>query len=243
MKTVNLDLSYINDLPAGSTIVAAPYLIKGASTLNLVLTGVNESKFRVDVLEIDWGDGSSVETYKRDLFYNYRTQSIFDEILYGKVAGSVMTTHSHDYANDTTAYALQYTASFTVYYNNGSLIYIEQPIIVYWDSFYDNIEKLSILDTQIQPLETNDTFLNFESLKDKSIIVGALRDEGKPLRSDFGYEIEPLKPPQDYVYVSEDNPEQPPSIYIDVESFLATCEGIDIEYNTTTLIKTNVKYI
>lgn len=243
MKTVNLDLSYINDLPNGSTITATPLLIKGASTLNVVLTGVSESKFRVDFVEIDWGDGSSVETYKRDLFYNYKNQSIFNEVLYGKVAGSVMLVYSHNYSNDTTAYALKYTGSFTFYYNDGSLIYIEQPIIVYWGSFYDDVDRLSVLDTQIQPIATNDTFLNLESSKDRAIVVGALRDEGVPLRSDFGYEIEPLKPPQDYVYVYED-PNNPTVVdYVNITRYLATCEGVDIEYSSGTLITPNVKYI
>lgn len=242
MKNVNLDLSYINELSKGSTITATPLLLKGASTLNLVLTGVNENKFRVDFLEIDWGDGSSPEMHKRDLFYNYKNQSIFNEILYGKVAGSVMLIYPHNYINDTTAYALKYTASFTFYYNDGSLIYIEQPIIVYWGSFYDDIDRLSVLETQIQPLETNDTFLNLESSKDRALVVGALRDEGVPLRSDFGYEIEPLKPPQDYLYVYEDSSASILLDYIDITGVLATCEGVDIEYAPGILIIPNIKY-
>lgn len=150
-------------IPTNLIIEAPPITIKGATTLNLSLTGIPEQDYRVDLLTINWGDGSSTETYKRDIFRNYRTSSIFNEVLYGKLGGSILGVYNHDYINQTSSYNTPYTLNIVIQKNNGRYINIQQPISSFWGSYYDDINDLSILDAQVLPLTGNNSFLSLES--------------------------------------------------------------------------------
>lgn len=144
------------------SLTAAPVLLKGATTLSVSLTGVSEEDYKVDVLSLEWGDGALTETYKRDIFFNYKTSSIFNEVLYGKLGGSVLGVYTHDYINQTDAYKAVYTLNILIQKNNGKYISIQQPIHNYWGSYYDNLNNLSILDMQVLPLTGNNSFVSFE---------------------------------------------------------------------------------
>jgi len=155
------------------TIVANPIVLKGATTLALSLTGISEEDYRVDMLTISWGDGAVTETYKRDIFFNYRTTSIFNEVLYGKLGGSILGVYNHDYINQTDTYKISYTLNIVIQKNNGKYIYIEQPVYSYWASFYDDLNNLSILDMQVLPLTGNNSFVSLEG-RDGSIFAANL---------------------------------------------------------------------
>ena len=179
MKNVSIDLNIGQQI---NTIIARPtVLLKGATNLYFVLTGVSEVDVRVNSLTIDWDDGTIPTSRKRDLIYNYREQSIFDEVLYGKLGGSVMTVYSHEYYNDTTVYAACFCPTLTIEWENGGYTTVKQPITIFWDSYYDDVEDLGILNTQILPVESNKTFTNFESKSDMSTLITVLDTEGIPL--------------------------------------------------------------
>lgn len=177
MNTVNANLS-VNKL-SNQTVVFSKLDIKGATTLNLVLTAIPEVEYKVAAITIDWGDNSQLVDLKRDLFFNYKTQSIFDEILYGRLGGSVLTVYSHDYTNDTNIYSVNYTPAVTLFWEDGTYTRLVQPIGVFWGSFYDDVGELNVLSTQIQPVSTNLTFVNLESKKDKTTLIGYLGTSGK----------------------------------------------------------------
>ena len=205
--TLNYDLNaYFNN----ATVQPKPVILKGATTVNISLTGISEEKSAVDVITIDWGDGDR-EVKKRDLFFNYKTQSIFNEVLYGKINGTALGVFSHDYVNKYNTYEVNYTISIVVLKNTGQFIYIKQPVRCFWGSFYDNIERLTTLNSQILPLETNDTFLNLEG-KNGTIIAAGLRESGVPLLSGTLADIEPL---DTFGFMEP--------------GFLATSDNIDIE--------------
>lgn len=156
-----------------------PLLIKGESTVNFVLTGVKEDSYNVLFLDINWGDGSTILTKKRDAVYNYREQSIFDEILYGKIGGSVCVLYPYRYSNQTSSYCLNLTSCFTLTYNSGEIVYFYQPLQVYQGSFYDDVIDLVAISTQILPTSANTTFVNFESKNDIQIIPSLLTANGQ----------------------------------------------------------------
>jgi hypothetical protein len=161
MNTVTVSYN-ISSSPNDITFVADPILLKGSTTLSVSLTGVSESDFRVDLLTINWGDSSKQETYKRDVFFNYRTSSIFNEVLYGKLGGSILGVYNHDYRNQSDSYEAIYTLNVVIQKNNGKYVYIEQPVRCYWSSFYDSLSGLSILDMQVLPLTGNSGFVSLE---------------------------------------------------------------------------------
>ncbi len=162
MNTTTLNFT-VSSSSTNIALTATPIVLKGATTLVLSLTGVSEEDFKVDILTINWGDGSLTETYKRDIFFNYRTSSIFDEVLYGKLGGSVLSVYNHDYINQTSNYGVPYTLNIVIQKNNGKYISIQQPISSYWGSYYDDLSDLNILDTQVLPLTGNNSFISLES--------------------------------------------------------------------------------
>ena len=161
MNTTTLNFT-VSSSSTNIALTATPIVLKGATTLVLSLTGVSEEDFKVDILTINWGDGSLTETYKRDIFFNYRTSSIFNEVLYGKLGGSVLSVYNHDYINQTSNYSVPYTLNIVIQKNNGKYISIQQPISSYWGSYYDDLNDLTILDTQILPLTSNSSFISLE---------------------------------------------------------------------------------
>jgi hypothetical protein len=165
------------DLPiitSNQIITKEPLLYKGSTTVNFVLTGVIEEMYDVLFLQIDWGDGTPKRTFQKDLIYDYREQSIFNEVLYGKIRGSIATFHSHEYANSLNSYNSSLTAQFLFIYNNGAHVHIIQPISIFSGSYYDEIGELSILNTQIVATSANNTFFNFEGRRNKQTFVGIM---------------------------------------------------------------------
>jgi hypothetical protein len=186
--TLNYDL---NNSFNNITMQVKPVILKGATTLNISLTGILENDFRVDQVVIDWGDNTKQEVYKREIFFNYRTQSIFNEILYGKLNGSVLGVYSHDYINEYSTYETDYVISIIIQKNNGKFIYIKQPVRSFWGSFYDSLERLTILNTQILPLTSNNSFVNFEGV-DGTTFAANLANTGVALVSGGVQDVTPI---------------------------------------------------
>ena len=206
--TLNYDL---NNSFNNITMQVKPVILKGATTLNISLTGVLENDFKVDQVVIDWGDNTKQEVYKREIFFNYRTQSIFNEILYGKLNGSVLGVYSHDYINEYNTYEANYVISIIIQKNNGKFIYIKQPVRSFWGSFYDSLKRLTILNTQILPLTSNNSFVNFEGV-DGTTFAANLANTGVALVSGGVQDVTPID-----IFG-----------YLDL-GFLATSDSIDIE--------------
>lgn len=211
MKTLNIQFDYLSGAFNSTIITREPILIKGATTVTFSFTGVSERDYKVDTLHISWGDGSHIESYKRDIFFNYKTQSIINEVLYGHLGGSILTDYSHNYYNETDLYGVEYTAKILLNKNDGSFAYIVQPLVVYWDSYYDSIKKISLLNSQVLPLSTSFTFINIETEYDRVTIPSVLNVVGRPL-SQPNTTVIPLctygvTDIEEFVYLSETEPE------------------------------------
>lgn len=181
----NININYSLSSAATETIFQPTITVKGRSNVDFLLYEVDETVNTVLFLDIDWGDGSKNTNLRRNAFFDYRTQSIYNEVVYGKVGGSVCTSQSHIYNNNTTSYGLLLTATFTFYYDNGAVTTMYQPVNVYWGSFYDDITELVAINTQIQPISTNRTFVNLESKQDIRVIPSLLDTTGAEVQRDF----------------------------------------------------------
>ena len=183
MKNININYSLSSAVT--QTIFQPSISLKGQTEVTYLLYDINEDINNVLFLDINWGDGSSVVNLRRNAVYDYRTQSIFDEILYGKIGGSVCTPQKHVYNNNTITYGVALTATFTLYYDNGAITTIYQPHTLYWASFYDDITELVAINTQIQPVSTNRTFVNLESKRNIQTLPSLLDITGLPVRREF----------------------------------------------------------
>lgn len=142
--------------------------IKGGSSIKLDLLEIDESAFKVKVLNIDWGDGVS-EEHKFNIFLDYYSESILPEVQYNK-QGSVCLEYTHTFNSNQSAY-------FTLYYINVDLIYFNGvrgratiPVRVSKPSMYDRIGELKIINNQILPLSSSNTLLNIQTEKEFFVI-------------------------------------------------------------------------
>ena len=136
---------------------------KGAPSIVYVLTGINEKSSQALSLDINWGDDSQIEYFQRDVVFNYRKKSIFNEVLYGKVGGSILDQYSHTYVPGVSSFFSNLTAQFLIYFSNGFYANLLQPIRLIRESYYDSIQKLGILNTQMIGTSASNTVANLQS--------------------------------------------------------------------------------
>ena len=114
-------------------------------------------------LDINWGDSSNIQYAQKDIVFNYKTNSIFDEVLYGKVGGTILNQYEHTYAPVVSSFFTNLTAQFLIHYNNGFYANINQPIKLIRESYYDNIQKVGITSTQMVGISASNTIANLQS--------------------------------------------------------------------------------
>jgi hypothetical protein len=191
----------LSDVSLSQFIVNDALLIKGTNTLTLNLTGLVEDEHDIIFLRLIWGDGT-VASYQKPVVYDYKNNSIFDEILYGKIGGSVATVYEHTYINNTTSYNVALTAQFVAIYRNGTVVNFLQPIYIVSDSFYDRIDNIKLLSSQILPNSSSNTVISIESDFNKQTYLGVLSG------SDITLDLPSFEPDDGYVFVFTSDNEQ-----------------------------------
>ena len=171
MNTVYVNLSSIY---SNITLKNEELYLKGDSTLQFVLTGVSEEVNDAISLEINWGD-ATIENYKKDLVYNYKEKTIFNELIYGKLGGSVMTFYNHPFDLNPSSNFTTLTAQLLIYYSNGVYADIYYPLTLVSESYYDNIKKFAINNTQMNSLSTSNTIANLQSKFNKQTYITYLQ--------------------------------------------------------------------
>jgi len=160
MNTIFINLGTIT---ANTTNTLDAIDFKGAPSINFVLTGIDESVNKALTMDIQWGDGTDIQFAQKDIVFNYKKKSIFDEVLYGKVGGTILNQCKHTYVPTASSYFTEVGAQFLIYFNNGFYANITQPIKLIRESYYDDIQKLGIMNTQMVGLSTSNTVANLQS--------------------------------------------------------------------------------
>lgn len=148
--------------------------VKGKTSITFVLTGINESRNYATYLVINYGNSTDNIAVKKDLVYDYKNKSIFNEVLSDKPGGTIMSTYENVYSNETSNFNSPLTAQFLITFRDGSKTLFIQPLNIYNASYYDEIGELSITNSQISPLSTSNTFVNFEGKLNKQTYVGLI---------------------------------------------------------------------
>ena len=151
-------------------------VFKSDPTINFVLTGIDESANQALTLDINWGDGTDINFNQKDLVFNYKKESIFNEMLYGKLGGTILDSYEHTYVPSISTFATSLTAQFLIHYNNGFYASILQPIKLVRESYYDNIQKLGIQSTQMTGASGSNTVANLESKFDRRTYITYLNN-------------------------------------------------------------------
>jgi len=169
----------VSSFTSGDTVTLSGIDIKSKTNITYILSNIVESNYEALFLDIDWGDGSPVENYTRPVIVDYRNSNIIDEIVYNKPLGSILTTKSHLFYNNTSYFNSSILMQMLIIYKNNSFLRINQPINIYQASYYDEVGDIDILSAQVMPLSTNNTFINLESKLGNYTYVAALETYNK----------------------------------------------------------------
>ncbi len=173
MSNIFINLSATTE---NTDVLKEEITFKSDPTITFVLTGIDESANQALTLDINWGDGSDINFNQKDLVFNYKKESIFNEMLYGKLGGTILDSYEHTYVPSISTFATSLTAQFLIHYNNGFYASILQPIKLMRESYYDNIQKLGIQSTQMTGASGSNTVANLESKFDKRIYITYLNN-------------------------------------------------------------------
>lgn len=173
MSNIYINLSAITE---NTTTIVDEVVFKGIPTVNFILTGIDETVGSAITLDINWGDNSGIVYEQKDIVYNYKEESIFNEMLYGKVGGTILSQYEHKYVPVLSSFFTNLTAQFLVHYNNGYYANIFQPITLVRESYYDNIQKLGITSTQMVGASASNTVANLQSKFNNSTYITFLNN-------------------------------------------------------------------
>ena len=173
MSNIFINLSATTE---NTDVLKEEITFKSDPTITFVLTGIDESANQALTLDINWGDGTDINFNQKDLVFNYKKESIFNEMLYGKLGGTILDSYEHTYVPSISTFATSLTAQFLIHYNNGFYASILQPIKLVRESYYDNIQKLGIQSTQMTGASGSNTVANLESKFDKRTYITYLNN-------------------------------------------------------------------
>ena len=174
MQTITYTVSTNPWVTQGNAVIFSDIIyLKGQTTFELDLTKINETAKKVKTVTIDWGDDSSIETYNIGLVKNYYTQSVINEFLTG-VDQTVCQRYYHTYYPIQSSYLVERTCKAIVTFlaNDQSLyqqstLEVYVPLRVSQTSYYDSVEELFIVNSQLLPLSTSNTLLNIQTLNSR----------------------------------------------------------------------------
>lgn len=164
----------VSSFTSGDTVTLSGIDIKSKTNITYILSNIVESDSEALYLDIDWGDGSPVERYTKPVFLDYKTSNIIDEIVFNKPLGSILTSKSHLFYNNTSFFNSSILMQMLIIYKNNYTLKIVQPINIYQASYYDEIGDIDILSAQIMPISANNTFINLEGKLSKQTYIAAL---------------------------------------------------------------------
>lgn len=177
MQTIVYTVSTNPWITIGDAVIFSDVIyIKGQTTFELDLTGIDETTKKVKTVVIDWGDNSVPETYNIGLVKNYYNESVINEFLTG-VDQTVCVKYNHTYYPIQSSYLVERTCKAiitfltneqTLYSQNTLEVYV--PLRISQTSYYDSVEELFLVNSQLLPLSTSNTLLNLQTLNSRYTI-------------------------------------------------------------------------
>lgn len=151
------------------TATSPEYELEDVTDVTISLADVDESVLP-RTLVIDWGDGSPVFVDIEGHLKHYRTDTIINEVLYGKLSPIFGKNYNHVYSPSETSLTKELTAQVYIEYTNDevSLFYI--PMVVRVGSFYESIGDINLINTNLIPISSNNVNFTFSTEKGGYII-------------------------------------------------------------------------
>lgn len=166
MKTENI--SFETNTSAVSTVLPE-IMLYDMTTVALTLSGISENQIPT-LVKINWGDESVVEVANNSFIKNYREDSIFPEVMYNKFSTILGRKYTHIYYPSTIARFKSLSAQIVIEYFNGDRASIIQPLKILSEDFYESIQDLKHINTNILPVSGNNKQFIFSTLKDGFLV-------------------------------------------------------------------------
>jgi hypothetical protein len=161
----------ISSTTTGTTTYLTEIDLFDVTTFNLDFNNVTQPILATRLL-LDWGDGSAVEEYEKSLYKNYRTSSIFSEILYGREGTLLTDTYSHIFYPSNKTLQLKLSSQIVIVFADNTQNRYIVPLNIRCGSFYETIYDLNLVDTNMLTISTNNINFVFTTTQDGYIIEG-----------------------------------------------------------------------
>jgi len=177
MQTITYAVSTNPWITQGNAVIYSDIIyVKGQSTFELSLSGIDETTKKVKTVVIDWGDNTPVETYNIGLVKNYYNESVINEFLTG-VDQTVCVSYYHTYYSIQSSYFVERICKAIItFLTNDQSLFLQSTLEVYiplrisQTSYYDSVGELFLVNSQLLPLSTSNTLLNVQTLNSRYTI-------------------------------------------------------------------------
>jgi len=160
-----------------SISTTSPSVEKTYNTINLF----DETNFTIDMsdvyatifpnyIAINWGDGSPVLEPDITIFRNYKTQSIYPEVLEGTSPVFLNTDYKHIYYPSSFALKKSMTLRVNIGYVTGSVTKLTVPLEIRSESYYDTIGDMEVVGIDLLNDQNNSSRFSFLTKKDNYVI-------------------------------------------------------------------------
>ncbi len=140
---------YLSTSSVSATLMTPEVEMDDLSTLILNLTGLNETILPL-FLKVNWGIGESI-IYDNNIYKIGKNQSIID----GHYSPLFMDSYSNIYYPSPTTEYLYLSAQLLVTYATGHITRFTIPIKIRTYTYAESIGDLTLINTNILPVEAN----------------------------------------------------------------------------------------
>ena len=141
----------------------------------------DQTNFTIDMTDVysdvfpnyiafNWGDNSPIEEPDIKIFRDYKTESIYPEILNNASPVFLNTTYSHIYYPSDFALKKSMTLRINIGYITGALTKLTVPVTVRAESYYDTIGDMEITGIDLLNDENNSSRFTLLTKKDNHLI-------------------------------------------------------------------------
>jgi|TARA_R110002020_G_scaffold377097_1_gene588182 hypothetical protein len=141
----------------------------------------DQTKFSINMTDVyagvfpnyiafNWGDNSPIEEPDIKIFRDYKTESIYPEILNGESPVFLNKAYSHIYYPSNFALKKSMTLRVNIGYVTGELTNLTVPLMMRSESYYDTIGDMDLVGIDLLNNENNSSRYTFLTKKDNHII-------------------------------------------------------------------------
>ena len=121
-------------------------------------------------IAFNWGDGSSVEEPELSIYKNYRTDSIYSEILKGPSPLFLNKNYSHIYYPSNIALNKSVTLRINIEYVTGAVTKLTVPVNIRTAGYHESVEDMEVVGLDLLDNDVNSSRYTLLTKKDNYLL-------------------------------------------------------------------------